>query len=210
MMRKLSQINEGFLSKTLNRAKTGEERNEDKLPQNNIKNLKEVDLGFPIVFANRDLIIGDKTDFTWFEFEEYRKSIENTGWRLPGWDEIIQYFLKSKYSPEELRDDISINYTYDQFEGTHLVITRKSFKDELDIVIFNDCSQSYWSDWSYAYDCPNTGDKNLDTGTRETARMYRFANPNYAYRNKNSCQVLTKGNAEKTNKLRIRLVKDKK
>ena len=54
-MRKLSQINEGLWSKGIERSKSGDERIEDKLPKNNIKELKPVDLCLDFLIADNRL-----------------------------------------------------------------------------------------------------------------------------------------------------------
>lgn len=83
-------INEGFLSKTLNRAKTGVERKEDQLPPNNLKDLKEVDLhpSLPFVFADEDLEFNGSNKLTGDDVYTYIDKIEESGWRLPSRDDM--------------------------------------------------------------------------------------------------------------------------
>lgn len=60
------------------------QRNEDKFVTN-IEEMKEIDLGknFPLIFADRDLIVNDMNTFTWYDVERFLDKIKKTGWDLP-------------------------------------------------------------------------------------------------------------------------------
>ena len=204
MVKKFNEfIEEGFLSKTINRSKTGEIRLEKKLPSNNINQFKEIDLDLPIVFADKDLVINGKDKFTWEEVEDYKEGIHYLGWRLPTWDEVKKYFLKKKSaSSYELQDDFNIKKEYDEYKGDILHIYKlKNQSNQLDIPITT-LGQRYWADWS------ETFDEKLDEDTlkkRDTARAYVFYNPDYVHEK----DIIFTTNEEKKNKIKVRLVKDK-
>lgn len=81
MVKKFNEfINEGFLSKTVNRAKSGEERIEEKV-NSNLSELEEIDMGVAI-FADKDVIINDKDKFTRSEMESYIPFFEKNGWKV--------------------------------------------------------------------------------------------------------------------------------
>lgn len=95
-MKKLSQINEGMWKSGINRAKSDEERLEDKL-NTNIKTLKTVDMGsnagVNVLFADQDLEIDGRTSFTYDEMKSYIPYIEKQGWRIPTYDEMHSFFM---------------------------------------------------------------------------------------------------------------------
>ena len=107
-MKKLSQIQEGFLSKTINRSKSGEERIEDKI-QTNISEMKEVDMGNPYLnFADIDLEINGENMFTWEEYLKYKKYIESTEWRLP----VVNSLFKNDWYKIN-----RVNYTEEELDN---------------------------------------------------------------------------------------------
>ena len=93
-MKKLSDINEGFMTRSLNRNKSGEERLGNKLTTN-INELSEVDMGddYPYVFSDEVLDINGQTTFTFEEISKYRSQFEINGWRLPTYDDIYNQYL---------------------------------------------------------------------------------------------------------------------
>ncbi|MCM1217055.1 MAG: hypothetical protein NC548_21365 [Lachnospiraceae bacterium] len=104
-------INEGFLSKTINRAKSGGARIEDKLPPNNLKDLKPIDIGLPFLIAD-DVLWINKTKFFSLNDETYSliDKIEKTGWRLPTVDDVklLQKHQSVKHTADH-RDIILYN-----------------------------------------------------------------------------------------------------
>ena len=126
-MRKLSQINEGLWSKGIERSKSGDERIEDKLPKNNIKELKPVDLGLDFLIADNRLSLNGKEFFKLNDIYHYLPNIEKTGWRLPTIDEVnelcnLEYCkynskdnLVTFFNSNDLSIMISFNPTKDSF-----------------------------------------------------------------------------------------------
>lgn len=91
-------IAEGLWKSGVNRAKSGEEREENKI-RSNISELKPVNAcnEFPFLFADDDFIVdGNKNTFTWHEVEQLKPYFEKNGWRLIGDDETrtMQSFYK--------------------------------------------------------------------------------------------------------------------
>ena len=80
-MIKLSEINEGFWKDGIKRAKSGEERLEDKLVSN-IHQLKPIDMGFRFLVADDVLSIDDIEYFDEDRLQEYKNFIHENGWRL--------------------------------------------------------------------------------------------------------------------------------
>ena len=82
-MRKLSQINEGFWKDSIKRVKNKEMRQEDYI-DSNVKDFREIDLGFDFVFANTPLVIEKNMGFS---YEEVKDKVDVLtkyfGWRLP-------------------------------------------------------------------------------------------------------------------------------
>jgi hypothetical protein len=58
--------------------------------------MEEVDLGrsFPIIFADRDLIINGQDYFNWFFVESVLEKIKKTGWDLPPYKGFDAMFYK--------------------------------------------------------------------------------------------------------------------
>ena len=196
-MKKLSQINEGFLSKTLSRVKSGEERLEDRI-ESNIDEFEEIDLGFPFVFADRNLVINGEDKFTWEDFESYRSYIEMQGWRLPNFEELPKCFFRSRY-PDRLHDYIT--YKYDK--GKVYFESKKGI-DVLEIYIDNPYGQDFWCDWIPEFD--NVENKIKRGVDSQNARGWGVASWRYVQGN----NPVDFNNYNKMKKLSIRLIKDKK
>ena len=83
-------IKEGFLSKTINRSKSGEERIEDKI-HSNIDKLKGIDIGLSFLISDDFLEITDQEKISFDDYnQKYRNFIEKKGWRLPNRDDITE------------------------------------------------------------------------------------------------------------------------
>lgn len=80
------------------------QRDEDKFVTN-IDEMEEVDLGrsFPIIFADRDLIINGQDYFDWFFVESVLEKIKKTGWDLPPYKGFDEMFYKSTYPHRKKR-----------------------------------------------------------------------------------------------------------
>lgn len=133
-------INEGFIGKTLNRYKSGEERIEDKV-NSNINTLEGIDLGLPFLIADTDLIINDKQSFTYEEMLKHVKFIESKGWRVPTDKDI-----------DKLRNDIKYDMDYDR-RSQYIILTSNETQKE--VRFHNDLSymetQFYWLYESYKW-----------------------------------------------------------
>lgn len=73
------------------------ERDEDKLPSNNIIDMKPVDMGkdIPFFISDRDLIINESDTFYYDYVKEIENKIQKTGWQLPPLN-FIEYFIPFK------------------------------------------------------------------------------------------------------------------
>ena len=90
-------IEEGFMTRSLNRKKSNDERLGDQLPSN-LKSFKEINLNLPFVFADVDLEINGKDTFTFNEFDEnYKNYFLKHGWRLPTYNELKNSFKDFKF-----------------------------------------------------------------------------------------------------------------
>lgn len=195
-MRKASEIVFELWSKGVERNLTGEDRLEDK-HVSNIKDFKEVDLGFPFVFADVDLIVDGNDDFTWYDFENLRSYIEKTGWRLPNFEEINRLFFK--HSSREITHDYII-FDYERKNGYDVAhISVKNFPGVLDVNIDNPHATYFWADWSSKQDEINP------KADKTTARMWMIRNDKYV----RSGDYFSTGNLYKDKQIKIRLVKDK-
>lgn len=189
-------IKEGLWSKGVDRSKSGEERLENKVVLNT-NEFKEIDLGFPFVFANIDLTVDGDEKITWLKFEDIKLQIERTGWRLPGWHELKKLLFKFAGNPPELNDDLNV-YTKYEMNKTFVYVKSKKTDEMLEFVIDNPYGQSYWC----GYDKTSL-EKN--SALIKNARIMRINDPKYAYNG----MLFSFENEDKNEKLKIRLVKDK-
>lgn len=196
-MKKLSQINEGLWSKGVHRTKSGYERLEKKV-HTNISNFKEVDLGFPFVFADINLEINGDEKMTWYDVENYKNQIIREGWRLITWDEVSKYLLENKFG--EVNHDLIID-TKSDLNGTDIYIKSKTTNKILSLYIDNPYGQSYWCDWG------KRDSERVDVNELKNARTLRVHDPKYAYEGVN---IFSMENENKNEKIKVRLVKDKK
>ena len=95
-MKKLSHIEEGFLSKTLGRAKSGEERIEDRITSN-IDDLEEINLG-DIKIADEDIEINGEEVFTYYDMIKYKPYIEQHGWKILDLETMVNIVHSFDYS----------------------------------------------------------------------------------------------------------------
>ena len=86
-MKKLSDINEGFMTRSLNRNKSGEERIESKITSN-IGELNEVDLGV-VKISDEDVEINGEEIFTYYDMIKYKPYIEKLGWKILDFDTMM-------------------------------------------------------------------------------------------------------------------------
>lgn len=183
-MIKLSQIDEGFLSKTYDRYKNGYERKESKL-NSNLYTIEGIDLDLPFLIANEDLIINDQYKFDWNELQSYMETINKYGWRLPTWKEID--------SIEKNKDNI-VFYIEQQSHDTYIVkVISKSNKENIVFYIQGRYGQSYWCD----------GDK-MRTSIGESFRVHTTRESMFGN------HYMSHENTSNGAHIRVRLVKDKK
>ena len=100
-------ILEGIWSKGIERSKTGEIRRENIIPESNLDKITEIDLGFPFVFASRNLKLNGRYEITYKEFLEFEDEInKHYGWRLPTEEDIkkISKFKNIKYFPIKIKE----------------------------------------------------------------------------------------------------------
>ena len=102
---KQKSMNEGLWSKGVERSQTGEERLGDKV-NSNIKELKEIDLGFDFVFADKNLILNGEEELSYDDIKHYIEYIQNNGWRLMTREDAK---TASKLSPEHSDILFSVN-----------------------------------------------------------------------------------------------------
>lgn len=92
-------LKEGLWSKGLERAQTGDVRQEE-IVSSNIDKLKEVDLlgkSGSFYFADIDLEIEGDYKIKFEQFKEYEKYFKSKGWRLPTRDDFIKNVMEMKF-----------------------------------------------------------------------------------------------------------------
>lgn len=94
-----SQMNESLWKSGINRAKTGEERIEDKI-NSNISSLNGIDLGFNFLIADDTLEIEDERVFTLDDIKKYKDVIAKYGWRLMTVEECQLIAYNSRFKVE--------------------------------------------------------------------------------------------------------------
>ena len=119
-MRKLSEINEGFMTRSLNRNKSGEERLGNRI-NSNINELESVDLDLDFLIADKDLEVDGKTLFTWDELLKLEKYVKSNGWRIPTRTELD--------CDGGVNDPEKIEYMYSQPKDMYLISIKDSKKD---------------------------------------------------------------------------------
>jgi len=162
------------------------QRDEDKFVTN-IDEMEEVDLGrsFPIIFADRDLIINGQDYFNWFFVESVLEKIKKTGWDLPPYKGFDEMFYKSTY-PHRKKDIIIDNWI--SFEGGTITTTETS-----QVLHFNSNRQfgeTYWCS------------PDRDLSNSDTARCFNMGDTRFE-------AIVVTNNEPKEGKCKIRLVKYK-
>ena len=79
-------IGESIWSDIQDRSSGEIERKEDEIVSN-IKELKPVDMGVSVLWADRDL---ESVENVYFSFPDANKIIKNSGWRLPTFNEMLE------------------------------------------------------------------------------------------------------------------------
>lgn len=163
------------------------QRDEDKFVTN-IDEMKEIDLGrtFPLIFADRDLIINGQDRFDWFYVESVLDKIKKTGWDLPPYKGFDSMFYKTTY-PHRKKDNIKsewIPYEYGIIETTE--------SDEK--LIFRAKNKKYGD----TYWCGADG----DLSNSKTARCFDMGDIGYEV-------IVATNNEDKDKMCKIRLVKYK-
>lgn len=142
-------IAEGMWKSGVNRAKSGEEREENKI-HSNIRELKPVNVcnELPFLFADGDFIVdGNKNTFTWHEVENLKPHFEKNGWRLMRNDEtstLIALYKRGERCPfkwVEGEDDgfgIKNKETDEVAYFKPIKILKKNYSKK-------ECR--YWTDW---------------------------------------------------------------
>ena len=145
-MKKLSDINEGFMTRSLNRNKSGEERLEDKI-HSNIDKLKGIDIGLPFLISDDILEIDNKEKISFDEYnQKYRSFVEKKGWRLPNRYDILK-INKMIHSVDIVVDrKISMGgdkmYTYISHRRKPDVVVEFVFTDD-NKFIWLDCTEDF-------------------------------------------------------------------
>lgn len=189
-MKKLSIINENIFDGIGKRSKGGIVRKED---NTNISELKQIDLGkdFPVYFADKDFISAGNDVFTWSDAENIMSKLNNSGWRLPKYDEIIDMFFKSTFR-HILKDNIEQSFKPNEYVS----ITNKDTGVSITFYIDNNFGNGYWCDWS-------NDDKTNNRTSGPNAREF-FAGDSFG-----DGIYISTNNENKEKELKIRLVKDK-
>ena len=134
------QINEGFWKDSIKRAKSGEERLEDK-HHTNIERLIPIDLGVDFYFADIDFYDGDECEFTYEDALKYKDFFAKYGWRIPDYDDFhsIDFDNKQifKWRPTMKTDD---SYVYN-------IHHHNPSSDEPDEVFFDTELNNAWKGW---------------------------------------------------------------
>ena len=120
-MKKISEINEGFMTRSLNRHKSGKERleNTPHLPTpNNLKDLEPIDIGLDFLIADKPLMIQKEQFFNKIdEMLEYIDEVKKVGWRLPLEKEVNELLKfdhdRVKYDDSRTREGEVFFYSED-------------------------------------------------------------------------------------------------
>lgn len=141
----LKRLTEEYFGKT--------ERDEDKLPPNNIIDMKPVDMGkdIPFFISDRDLIINEsdtlynESDTFYYDYvKEIENKIQKTGWQLPPLDFINSFIEYS--NPFRPGTDFKGKEEFDcKCTENYGIIKSKKTGSELKFNISGD-SQRYWLD----------------------------------------------------------------
>lgn len=169
IMKKLSQINEGFLSKTINRARTGEDRKEDKI-KSNIEQLEPVDLGLPFLIADKDFELDEEVEnqnkkFKWSEVEQLKPMFNKHGWRLPTLKELQKYINQSFLDYEEVPTK----------QGAKITIRNIDTHEKLYINPETWFAHLYWCEFEMVWKI-NIGRNRINSIFETTPKMYTFNN----------------------------------
>lgn len=122
------------------------ERDEDKLPPNNIIDMKPVDMGkdIPFFISDRDLIINESDTFYYDYVKEIENKIQKTGWQLPPLD-FINMFIEC-FSPFRPGTDFKGKEEFDcKCTENYGIIKSKKTSSELKFNISGD-NPKYWLD----------------------------------------------------------------
>lgn len=88
-------VNERLFNSGVKRASANTLREEDKLQNSNLYDLKPVDMGFDnIVFADQDLEVNEEKYFNEEKWSKIEDLVRLTGWRLPTTDDMSTSFFK--------------------------------------------------------------------------------------------------------------------
>ena len=79
-------INESLFGNMTDKGRGETVKKEDEIVSN-IKELKPIDMGGSILWADKDL---ESNDDVYFSFPDANNIIKNSGWRLPTWWEILE------------------------------------------------------------------------------------------------------------------------
>lgn len=116
------------------------EREEDKFVTN-IADMKEIDLGddFPVVFADRDLVVNGIEYFNFKETVEMYEKIKETGWRMPDYYTFDRMFYGST---RPWIGKKSIRGSFKQYDGVKIYSMKTG-----ETLVFNTdkkYGESYW------------------------------------------------------------------
>lgn len=171
-MRKLSQINEGFWKDSIKRVKNKEMRQEDYI-DSNVKNFREIDLGFDFVFASTPLVIEKNMSFS---YEEVKDKVDVLtkyfGWRLPTIKDLDVFCDDDG----ELKDNIytgcvsKFSYTAEIYNKDYFFKSPNRSSEENVLII-------HWQQWGVARFIMEPKDEHVVTNTTWTLRR-KYDTPN--------------------------------
>lgn len=123
------------------RAKNNDARQED-FVKTNVKDFKEIDLGFDFVFANTPLVVNDKEDA--FDYKSVAPAVEFLtkyyGWRLPTVDDLNDIFTDEE---GEIKDNFHIGCV-SKFAYTVEIYDKDYYKNSSNVLIIK------WQNWGTA------------------------------------------------------------
>ena len=115
-------IGEALWKSGIEISRAGVERKENQLPPNNIKELKEIDWGFPFFIADSDLELNGKKNILMGDLKLHSDKIEKLGWRFMTEDDVACFGKINDKINKRLTSGKSnrwvIEYTHHDFEGS--------------------------------------------------------------------------------------------
>ena len=151
-MKRLSNILETYWS-NMNRRSQGTLTRKEDIIKSNVKDMVPVDLGLSVLWADRDLEIDGKTEFTIDKVEDY----EPAGWRRPTREEADELFKnckkwtsnKNQMAPRLRMDTYQVTF---HNNGNELVFNCRFGKYNEFFERENTEQEGYWSSFEFRED----------------------------------------------------------